>query len=171
MKLSPLQLEAYFLTELSLRANQDFDPGKPTVFKETDIVVTPDMQAVKDHNRRWQVTLNLKLQPRPDSNSPYLLALNLAGVIWAAAELPEDKVVALVRTNGPSMLFGVAREIVRDLTARGPFPQLLLPSVSFLPEPPAAAPPTSTAVEPIDAQSNQTVIESPAAGPSASQRE
>jgi len=54
----------------------------------------------------------------------------------------------VVRTNGPSMLYGVAREMARDLTARGPFPPQVLPSVSFIPDAPAApAPRASETIE------------------------
>jgi len=146
MKLSPLQLEAYFLTESSFRANQDFDPKKPVSFHDADIVITPDIQPIKDQNRRWQVVLNIKLQPRAEANSPYVFAFTLVGIVWAAPEFPEDKLAPLVATNGSSMLYGVAREIVRDLTARGPFPALSLPSVSFIPDAPQPTPAASPAL-------------------------
>jgi preprotein translocase subunit SecB len=138
MRLSPLQLEGYFLTDLNFRANQDFDPRKEVQFFADDLAVNANVQPVKDQPRRWQVTLSIKLQPQAESNSPYYLSMKVAGLIWLAREFAANKIEALVRTNGPSMLFGVAREMVRDVTARGPFPALSLPSVSFMPESPKA---------------------------------
>jgi preprotein translocase subunit SecB len=142
MKLAPLQLEAYFLTDLSFRANQEFDKTKPVAFQEPDLAVLTGIQPDKNLDRRWQVTLNIKLQSRPEANSPYFFALNLVGIVWAAAELPPDRLPLLLATNGPAMLYGVAREVVRDLTSRGPFPPLSLPSISFLPDPPNPQPQT-----------------------------
>jgi len=141
MKLAPLQLESYFLTEATLRANQDFDPKKPTQFGETDLAVTPECHRLPEDPDRWQVTLNLKFQPAPESNPAYYFSLQVVGVVWAAPVLAEHT-DRFVRTNGPSMLFGAAREMVRDLTARGPFAPLLLPSVSFALENMAAKPAT-----------------------------
>lgn len=142
MKLAPLQLESYFLTDLSCQANPQFKPDKETKFSERDLEVGAGVQVIKDKPRRWQVSLNLKLQSGPEANSPYAFRLNLIGVIcWVGPEQPEEKLETVVRTNGPSMLYGVAREMGRDLTARGPFPPLVLPSVSFISEAPAPAAP------------------------------
>jgi preprotein translocase subunit SecB len=142
MKLAPLQLESFFLTDLSFRANQEFDAAKPVAFQQADLAVLTGIQPVKNLARRWQVTLNIKLQPRPEANSPYFFALNLVGILWAVAELPADRLPLLLAANGPAMLYGIAREVVRDLTSRGPFPPLALPTVSFLPDPPNPQPQT-----------------------------
>lgn len=141
MTLSPLQLEGYFLTDLSFQADPTHDPAKPIQFHENDLVVEAGIVNVPNEERRWQVTLTIRLQPRRESNSPYTLTLTLVGFVWAAPQLPPDCLDSLVRTNGPSMLYGAAREMVRDLTARGPFPPLSLPSVSFLSKPPASKQP------------------------------
>jgi preprotein translocase subunit SecB len=149
MKLAPLQLEGYCLTDLTFQANPDCNPTKETRFHEDDLAVAANVQPIRDQPRRWQVTLKLKLQPKPESNSPYFFSLALVGIVWAAPDLPQDKLDSIVRTNGPSMLFGAAREMVRDITARGPFPALALPSVSFLAEPTApTTAPAQRAIQP-----------------------
>jgi preprotein translocase subunit SecB len=163
MKLAPLQLEGYFLTDLNCQANSQFKADKETKFQEEDLEVGVAVQPIKVRPNRWQVSLNIKLQPAPDANSPYTFCLNLVGVIcWVGPELPEERVGALLRTNGPSMLYGVAREMARDLTARGPFPPLVLPSVSFIPDaPPAAAPkaPEATEKPPVAAEASAPTVE------------
>lgn len=142
MKLAPLQLEGYFLTDLSCQAIPQFKADKETKFNEKDLEVVVAVHSIKDKPHRWQVILSIKLQPAPDANSPYSFCMNLVGVIcWVGPELPEDKFETLLRTNGPSMLYGAAREIARDLTARGPFPPLVLPSVSFIPDAPTLSAP------------------------------
>jgi preprotein translocase subunit SecB len=145
MKLAPLQLESYFLTDLNCQANPQYKGDKETKFSEKDLEVGTGVQVIKDKPRRWQVSLSLKLQPGPEANSPYSFGLNLIGVIcWVGPEQPDEKLEAVIRTNGPSMLYGVAREMGRDLTARGPFPPLVLPSVSFIPDTSAPAAPKSS---------------------------
>jgi len=130
MKLAPLQLESYFLTEVTLRANQAFDCKKPIQFGEGDLEVSHECHVLPNDAERWQVTLNLKLQAPPEANPAYYFNLQVVGVVWAMPVLAEHT-ERVVRTNGPSMLFGAAREMIRDLTARGPFAPMLLPSVSF----------------------------------------
>jgi len=147
MKLLPLQLESYFTTEVTFRANPEFATGQPSKFGANDLDVTAECARLPNTSDRWQVTLHLKFQPPPTANSPYYFALQLVGVLWAAPMLPPDKVEALVRTNGPSLLFGVARELVRELSARGPFSPLMLPSLSFLPGNAESVPANSQAAE------------------------
>ena len=54
---------------------------------------------------------------------------------------PEDKIERLVHINGPSMLYGALREIVKAVTLRGPYGAIILQSPSFyLPEPEPKAP-------------------------------
>jgi preprotein translocase subunit SecB len=132
MKLSPLQLEKYFLADLTFRANPEHEPSQPVQFQEEDWEVQFRVQSLSAEERRWQVAITVKLHPRSEANSPYTFSLSLMGMIWAAPQLSSERLEPLVRTNGPSMLYGVAREMVRDLTARGPYPALSLPSVSFL---------------------------------------
>lgn len=135
MKLSPIQLERYFLTHLSFEADPAHDVSKAIDFHLDDLTVESDIQPLPGQDRRWLISLRIRLQPRAKSNFPYTISLDLMGVIWNARKLPRHRFEPLVRTNGPSMLYGIAREIVRETTARGPFPAFTLPSVSFLTDP------------------------------------
>src|SRR5439155_22261424 len=83
-------------------------------------------------------------QPQANSNVPYFFSLELVGFFEVAEAVPDDRIDRLVKTNGPSMLYGIAREVVRDITSRGPYLGVLLPSVSFY-EPPTAPGETSNA--------------------------
>ena len=156
MKLAPLQLERYFITELNCQASAQYKADKETKFREKDLEVSASVSAIKDRPGHWQVSLNVKLQPAAEVNSPYSFCLNLVGIVaWVGPKLPEDKVEVMIRTNGPSMLYGVAREVGRDLTARGPFPALMLPSVSFLADALAATVPTAVAAAAKTAEGGQ----------------
>ncbi len=157
MKLAPLQLERYFVTELNCQASAQYKADQETKFQEKDLEVKAALGAIKDSPGHWQVTLNVKLQPAAESNSPYSFCIGLVGIVaWIGPKMPEDKVEVMLRTNGPSMLYGVAREMGRDLTARGPFPALMLPSVSFLADALAAAKPVE-GKEPTETEARASV--------------
>ncbi len=143
MKIASLQLEWYFISDLHLTANKEFDRAKVAEVKYENLTVDMECAAEKDDQRKWQVTLKLKHQGTADANSPYSFSLEMVGFMQVAKSYPEPQVERLVRTNGPSMLFGVAREVLRDLTARGPHVTVFLPSVSFY-ESPHAGPPAAS---------------------------
>jgi len=56
-------------------------------------------------------------------------------------DLTNDRLDRAVQVNGPSMLFGVAREILRAATGRGPHAPLIIPSTHFLQRMPRPSPP------------------------------
>jgi len=135
MKLSPIQLEGYALIDLAYRANQDHRPGQPTAYGEEDILATTTLERDAADQHRWSVVLKFQLQPRPSANGPYHIALHLAGVIRTAPDFSVDDLETVVRVSGASVLYGIAREIVRHITSTGPFLPVLIPTVSFRPEP------------------------------------
>lgn len=55
----------------------------------------------------------------------------MVGYVLAQPGFPKEKMQRAVEINGPSMLFGAAREILRAATGRGPYGPVLIPSTSF----------------------------------------
>ena len=131
MKNSPLQLKHYFVTELSLTANKEFDPKKESKLGIESLVVTPALMADAADPRQWQVTLRIQQQPGPEANAPYFSALEIVGFFCLQDNYPEEKIEWMVKTNATSVLYGVAREILRAAMAQGPFPPVILPTASF----------------------------------------
>ena len=82
--------------------------------------------------RQWEITLRAKFQPGPKVNAPYFFVLEIVGFFQVGPKYPPERLDALVKVNGPSVLYGVAREVIRDLTCRGPYPPMFLPSASFV---------------------------------------
>lgn len=76
--------------------------------------------------------LDIEHQSIEEANSPYTFHLRLVGFFnWIPDIVVKDPEKAF-KVNGPSILYGIAREIVRTETARGPFPSVTLPSASFI---------------------------------------
>ena len=130
MNPSPLQLERYFFTHVAIVAHPE--PGaKNSNQVETTVEVG---QGVED-GHRYQVVVRLKLLPPEKGAATYTGEVHAVGFFKVAADWPKDKARQLVETNGAAVLYGATREMVCNLTARGPWPSLMLPSVTFLKPP------------------------------------
>ncbi len=146
MKTSPLQLEHYFVSDLHFAVNHTFDVTKKVDLSDDQFVVDAASQCDKKSPEKWQVTLRVKHHPVVSANAPYSFTLEVVGFFLVLPAYPHDK-ERLVKTNGPTILYGIAREIVRNITSSGPHPGVLIPSVSFfepLPTPAATAATTPT---------------------------
>ncbi|MBT7066647.1 MAG: hypothetical protein HN919_10120 [Verrucomicrobia bacterium] len=135
MKLSPLDLCRYFVTEVSCAANSAFDPEKPVEVAMDQLLVETSIQKAEiDSSERvgWSVDLSVSYQANPDQNYPYSYAIKLVGFFSSPSEVPDgldDE--RLVRVNGSSMLYGTAREMLRNAMATGPWGEMLIPTISF----------------------------------------
>ena len=151
MKNSPLQLRRYFVTELSLTANKEFDPKKEIKLGVESLVVAPALLADASDPRQWQVTLRIQQQPSPEANAPYFSTLEIVGFFRLQDDYPAEKIEWMVQTNATSVLYSAAREILRAAMAQGPYPPVILPTLSFYsprPEKQPAAPAEPAAESP-----------------------
>jgi len=136
MKPSALQLVRYLVTDISCTANPNFKPDKEldSTFEQylVDVKFNP-LEKTKDfQGHPWSVELGITQKLKEGQNFPYGFRICVIGV-FALQEgvLPGDKEVELVRTNGSSMLYGVAREHIRAITAAGPWGAIIIPTMSF----------------------------------------
>ena len=128
MMLSPLKLHKYFFTRINIEASQKpcCDIGK--------ISTKITCGHKDDDERQWLVTLKVILDKSEDEKTipPYTGELEILGFFTIDSKYPADNVHKLVHFNAPAMLYGAVREMVFNLTARGPNPHINLPTVSFL---------------------------------------
>lgn len=143
MRISPLQLESYFVPRTQLLSNPKFDSEKQVELRHEHFMIKSDATRMDD-SRRWTVTLGVAYEAPPELNVPYKFVVEIMGAFLVLEGYPSEREELLVRTNGPSVLYGIAREIVRELCARGPYPGLMLPSASFVQETPAVKEETRT---------------------------
>ncbi|MCC5835093.1 MAG: protein-export chaperone SecB [Opitutales bacterium] len=80
----------------------------------------------------WLVNLVINQHLPKGKNIPYEFSLDVTGLVAAHPSLKGEKLERLIKANGPSMLFGSAREIIRAATGRGPFAPVIIPSTNFL---------------------------------------
>jgi len=131
MKPAPIQLLDYFLTDLHVSANPSFNPKAKVPLTFEDFEISLEFNPAKDKHREYRVILDLKYQPPAEANVPYLFTAQIVGELLVFDAVEDALADRLVHTNGPSMLYGVLREVIRDATARGPYTAVILPSTSF----------------------------------------
>jgi preprotein translocase subunit SecB len=136
MILAPLQLVDYWMESIELRANPIYQADKPADLDADLIELETDVKEHKlenpeTHGTRWVVTLSIGQKIPEGKNVPYEFAIKLTGIVLAHPSMKGDQLKHSIEVNGPSMLFGSAREIIRAATSRGPFASLIIPSTNF----------------------------------------
>jgi preprotein translocase subunit SecB len=158
MKPAAISLLEYFATDLVLGTNPSFRPDQPLQFEDKDLVIAVDAKqdaTAPRNGKRWQVTLDVRHQPAADANFPYSYRVVLVGQFGVGENVKPEDEERWAKIHASSVLYGMAREIVRALTGRGPYRPVILPTVSFY-EQGAAPKPTAPAVAPIPAPKRRT---------------
>lgn len=132
---SPISCDNYFVTEMNLSANDGYDPEKDSDLDISDIQVESNIAKVTPDGDQWAVALSVEQNVPAEKNAPYNFVVRLVGLFTMVEGLTAERVEQLLLTNGSSILFSAAREILRDMTAKGPYSPLLLPTLSFFPMP------------------------------------
>lgn len=127
----PLQLESHFFTKVEVEANSAYRPSDD---QRVGIHTEVELAQHKDDNRRWQVVLNLRVEPA-DGKIPYKINLQVIGLFRVGPEVEEKKMPFLVHANGAAMLYSSAREFLLIITGRGPWDAFYLPTTNFLEHP------------------------------------
>lgn len=145
---TPLNLVRYVVLKSGMTANNSFRPDQPSVFTFENLRIKNELKKEPDEkNPAWIVSLAIELAPKPQDNMPYELEIQMIGFFTVDACHSAELAKELVVVNGSSILFSSAREFLRVLTSSGPYPAIVLPSVSFAPQAgnQASAPPQDAA--------------------------
>lgn len=135
---SPLHLEKYFFTKVHVDAcpNSCEKAGKGL------FTVKSTFMKHKDEDRKWMVQLDLQQVKDKDEACPeYSFHVEVVGFYEVSQDVAAGKAEALVRANGPALLYSAARELIATLTSRGPFAPVNLQTVTFIDEAKACAAP------------------------------
>lgn len=136
---APLQLVDYWATSLHMEACPGYDPQKNTELHLDSISVENEIRLLESaqsgkNGTQWLVGLTIEQGPCADANIPYTFSVALQAIVLALPGGPEgERLERTVKANGPAMLFGAAREMIRALTGRGPHRAIIIPSTNFIP--------------------------------------
>lgn len=126
--LSPIQLERHFFTKVQVVSH-------PQAKVEDDLGINIQYKTSphKEDPTRFQVVLRVSSIKQEGKFPPYEIEVEIHGYFFVHPSCPVDKRNALVNVNGSGMLFGAAREMVANITARGPHPMQVLATARFYP--------------------------------------
>ena len=128
MEQSPLQLESYAFDKIELVAQENANSQH-----QNQVGGEASYGAAQDDPRHWHVILQIDLKASEGETPLYLGQLIAEGVFRVHANWPEDKIDALVTSNGPALLYGAIREMVVNLTGRSKHGPINLKTVRFAP--------------------------------------
>lgn len=128
-----LKCHDYFVTELMVAANPEYDRKKPIDLRFEDLQIDsePKQLPKKLDGRLWQVVLQMQQNVGPDKNAPYNFSITLVGHFEIHPQCPAAQVRKFVAINGSSILYSSARQILNESMRNGPFPPIALPTVCF----------------------------------------
>lgn len=143
MRPSVLHIEGYYLRELAIELNERFanktgfgswtgyhyQPDKSFKVDPPQFEVMSEVGKKVDDPSRLRYILTVRSAGRKDK-TPYSFKISLVGYFHVDKDIKEN-VDVLLYANAPSVLFSAAREVLAASTARGPYPAIVLPAVSF----------------------------------------
>jgi preprotein translocase subunit SecB len=146
MQPSPLLLEGYYLKEVAVELNPKFEKRSDVsalagFHYQTDASFAPEpinfaysgaAWANKDESSRRAVEITIESVKSKKNEYPYSFRITLVGYFEIHKEYPSEKAELMFHANAPAILFGAAREMLASITARGIYPAVILPSVTFL---------------------------------------
>jgi preprotein translocase subunit SecB len=157
---APLQLESFFVEALTYRAREAYNAKQKPVER---MDVTSSSLQHKDAPNRFMVRLEVKIGQQESSNARCDLDLRLVGFFSLPDGLNAGLRAAMHSQNAPSILYGVARQIVAETTGNGPWGKVFLPTTNFV----AAARGKVDAAEPAPKEQDVPVVsDKPATRPS-----
>ena len=135
MKLSPLQLTRYVLTDIACKGNPKFNPQKEIQGALEQFSVNVKINALEPEKdapvHSWSVELDIVQKKKAIRISHTNLTFRYWGSLIFRKGLMQKQETLFVQVNGSSTLYGMAREHIRALTAAGPWGAIILPTVSF----------------------------------------
>jgi preprotein translocase subunit SecB len=139
-----LQLDGYYVRELHCALRDGLDEeahltvGTGLHVQQSRIMVCSTLsthlevdiaQSTKDQSK-FRLTL-LIASKEENEESPYIFNIKLVGYFSLAGIEPFIGMDVWVYQNAVMLLYTTAREIIASTTGRGPFPALILPTLTF----------------------------------------
>lgn len=127
-----LDVQAYHVHELWLRALEDYEPERPS---RGGISVDFDVQQSEADQSRYRIIMRINLAEggySPEENPPYALRIVIFGYFAFDEGTSEEVMLRMINFNGLSILYGIARGLMGQATGSSVHGQFLLPAVNFV---------------------------------------
>lgn len=123
-----LNLDEYFIDELVIRKNINYDKEKPIT---GDYFIDFDILRHDKNPLLFKLSMFIEFN-KNDNNSPYYILMKLNGFFSYADGTDDDYIKKTIALNAPSILYGVARGIVAQATGNCEYGKFILPAVNFV---------------------------------------
>ena len=138
LKASPIQIISQEVVDVSVHTHPATEDQES--FGRGKLDVERNLFPFEDNPRRFAVALKIDFGEADNSTPPpYSGSISLYGIYIVHEDFPNDP-ERLIRITGASMLYGVGREMISQITARSPNGILTLPSISFYEDAPKPKP-------------------------------
>jgi preprotein translocase subunit SecB len=140
MKLSPVQLQIYYLSRVAIQPleevslNRSAPSEQPFDWTGTQLNSNVEFgwgDGQGEDLRAFAMKLRLSSSIDEKSTAPYSLDVEAVGYFTLVGDIPLNEREDIARVNGASLLFSALRELVFSITARFPKGALVLPTVNF----------------------------------------
>ncbi|MCF7733112.1 MAG: protein-export chaperone SecB [Akkermansiaceae bacterium] len=131
--LSPIQTRRHWIRRIA------FEPEEVAVDK-SNYSANITLKHLK-LEKCWQVCLSISFGGKKPGEATYIGRVEFEGIFDVHPDFPPEKTDAMVRMNGGAILYGAARELIMNLTARskhGPFELPTIDARMFIEPPPQA---------------------------------
>ena len=132
---SPLRLDEYFFEDFSLKVTPSFDP-KSKVGKRKDgkIHCKEEYGPAKLYPKRFRIAISILVEPskEPPARDPYFINFRIIGLFSFIDGVPKNIMDQMVRLNGTSILYGIARGTVSSVAAISQHGKYILQALNFV---------------------------------------
>lgn len=127
------QLDAYQIESVSVATNAKFDAARPA--HTGDVSCEVGIAPHRKDATKYRLTLDVQVKPNPKKERDffaYHVAIKGRAFFTFSAEVPRVDAEHTLRLNGASILYGLLRAQVAQITAQGEHGQFLLPPMNFV---------------------------------------
>ncbi len=90
-------------------------------------------EKVPNQANHWALRLQVTVKStKPEAPCFYDCEFQVLGVVEFNGDMPEEKKEQIVAVNGLGILYSSVREMMTNVTARGPYGGVSLPTVNFI---------------------------------------
>ena len=127
-------LDFYFFTEVSIKANR---PEKIKTLEDEDfnnLAFSVNSVIAQDDNNSEKFAIQMTIETVNSDNNAWSIRLVTFGSFVLDDDGPEDHKKNLVFVLGQNILYGHCREFLANITSRGPYETVYLPTITFVPD-------------------------------------
>lgn len=127
------QLNHYQIESVAVSLNAKYDDKLPS--HTGDVSATMQVAPHKEDSTKYLLTMELLVRPNKDHEKeffPYDVGIKGRAFFTFREPCPRDQADHVLRLNGASILYGLLRGQVAQITAQSAHGQFLLPTVNFL---------------------------------------